>query len=62
MNAPATPARRTCRRVSLTCLVVGVALLAYMVSHEGEPGALPLALVLAGLAGAWACRGRGRSG
>jgi len=34
-----------------TLLLLGLSLLAYMVTVEGEPGALPLALVLAG--GGW---------
>jgi hypothetical protein len=59
MNAPAAPAKRACRYIALACLVLGCVLLVYMVSHEGEPGALPLLLVLAGIAGSWACR-RGR--
>ena len=36
------------RAVSLAALALGVALLAYMIPVEGEPGALPLALVLGG--------------
>ena len=34
--------------LSLTLLALGLALIAYMVTVEGELGALPLALVLAG--------------
>lgn len=37
-------------RLSLGVLVVGIALLTYMISVEGELGALPLALVFIGLA------------
>jgi hypothetical protein len=43
-------------------LGIGLALLALMVATEGAPGALPLALVLAGAAGLavtrWRARGR----
>ena len=35
-------------RISLAVLAVGLVLLAYMVVEEGEPGALPLFLMLAG--------------
>jgi MYXO-CTERM domain-containing protein len=38
----------TLRVVSFLLLVVGLGLLAMMVVVEGEPGALPLALVLLG--------------
>lgn len=38
-------------RLSLLALVLGALLLAYMVTYEGEPGAVPLGLVLAGAAG-----------
>lgn len=34
--------------VSLAALALGAALLAYMIPVEGEPGALPLALMLGG--------------
>ena len=37
--------------VAATLLALGLVLLAWMVVVEGEPGALPLALVLAG--GGW---------
>jgi hypothetical protein len=39
------------RNVSLLFLVLGLALLAYMIPVEGEPGALPLGLVLFGTIG-----------
>ncbi len=51
---------KTLKTVSLVVAALGLALLAMMVSTEGEPGALPLGLVLAGVAGyatAW-LRGR----
>ena len=37
--------------LAATLLVLGLLLLAFMVTTEGEPGALPLGLVLAG--GLW---------
>ena len=36
---------------SVVVALVGLALLAYMVTQEGEPGLLPLVLVLAGAVG-----------
>jgi hypothetical protein len=42
--------------LSLLLLVAGLALLAYMVTVEGEPGALPLGLVLLGGVGTWHAR------
>ena len=36
---------------SVVVTVLGLVLLGYMVSQEGEPGLLPLALVLAGAIG-----------
>ncbi|TLX22380.1 hypothetical protein [Thermomonas fusca] len=51
---------KTQKTVSLAVAALGVALVAMMVTTEGEPGALPLGLVLAGVAGyatAW-LRGR----
>ena len=42
-------------------IAVGVVLLAYMVVVEDEPGALPLALVVGGLAWLFLARRRGRS-
>jgi hypothetical protein len=39
------------RNVSLLLLAIGLALLAYMIPVEGEPGALPLGLVLFGTIG-----------
>ena len=38
---------------SMLLLAIGLGLLAMMVTTEGEPGALPLALVLFGGAGLW---------
>ena len=37
--------------LSLSLLAIGLVLLAYMIAFEGEPGALPLGLVLGG--GGW---------
>lgn len=51
---------KTQKTVSLVVAALGVALLGMMVTTEGEPGALPLGLVLAGVVGyatAW-LRGR----
>lgn len=39
------------RAIAAGILAIGLALLAFMVTVEGEPGLLPLLLVLAG--GAW---------
>jgi hypothetical protein len=47
--------------VSLVVLGVGLALMAMMIVVEGEPGALPLALVVIGLVGYFVARARGRS-
>jgi len=41
----------TCKRVSLALLVAGIVLVAMMVRTEGEPGALPLLLVVLGALG-----------
>ena len=41
---------------------IGLALLVMMVVVEGEPGAIPLALILAGVVGYASGRRRGRSG
>ena len=46
---------------SALLLVAGLGLLAMMVSTEGEPGALPLALVLVGGVGLWLTRRRKRA-
>lgn len=40
-----------CSRISLFVLVLGIALMTYMISVEGELGALPLLLVFVGMAG-----------
>jgi hypothetical protein len=50
------------RNVSLLLLAVGLALLAYMIPVEGEPGALPLGLVLFGTIGFIVSRLRARRG
>lgn len=42
---------RTCRRVSLGLLALGIALLVMMIRMEDEFGALPLLLILLGLIG-----------
>lgn len=39
------------KTVSLATALIGLCLVGYMVVVEGEPGALPLALVLAGTIG-----------
>jgi hypothetical protein len=44
--------------VSLIVLAVGLALVAMMVVTEGEPGALPLGLVVLGLVGYFIARTR----
>ncbi len=41
---------KTQARLALGVLIVGIALMSYMITVEGELGALPLALVFAGLA------------
>lgn len=38
--------------LSLAVLVIGALLVGFMIYTEGEPGALPLAMVLVGAAGA----------
>lgn len=51
---------KTLKTVSLVVAALGLALQVMMVTTEGEPGALPLGLLLAGVAGyatAW-LRGR----
>jgi hypothetical protein len=54
--------RNICRAISLILLAVGLVLLVFMVKVEGEPGALPLALMLAGTVGSLAsCRKPRRS-
>lgn len=42
---------KTRKTASLVVAALGVALLVMMVTTEGEPGALPLGLVLAGVVG-----------
>ena len=41
------------KRIAGTLLVLGLALLGYMVAFEGEPGLVPLVLVAAGAAWLW---------
>jgi hypothetical protein len=48
------------RIVALVVLAVGLVLLAWMIVVEGEPGALPLGLVLLGVIGCVATRVRTR--
>ena len=45
-------------RISLGLLVVGIVLMTYMITVESEPGALPLLLVIAGIAAYFICRYR----
>ncbi|MDQ2701349.1 MAG: hypothetical protein M3Y70_00725 [Pseudomonadota bacterium] len=47
-------------RIAAAVTAIGVALLVYMVVVEGEPGALPLALVLGGTAWFFIARHRAR--
>ena len=51
---------RVQRGVAIGVTLIGVALLVYMVTVEGEPGALPLALVVGGIAWYLLARRRGR--
>jgi hypothetical protein len=46
--------------LAATLLALGILLVAFMVTTEGEPGALPLALVLAGAGWLAAARWRAR--
>ena len=50
------------RVVALVILAIGLALLAWMVAFEGEPGALPLLLVAVGGGGYVAARRRWQRG
>lgn len=52
---------KTLKAVSLVLAALGLALLAMMVTTEGEPGALPLALVLLGTMGYGAAKWRSRA-
>ena len=47
-------------RLAAALLALGLLLLGYMVAVEGEPGAVPLLLVIAGGAGLAFARGRQR--
>lgn len=47
--------------ISAAILVIGLALMAFMISTESEPGALPLALVLIGGIWLFVARRRARS-
>ena len=51
---------KTQKIASLAVAALGLALLAMMVATEGEPGALPLGLVLAGVVGYATAWRRGR--
>ena len=50
------------KALSVVVAAIGLALLVMMVVVEGEPGASPLALILAGVVGYASGRRRGRSG
>ena len=50
------------RIVALVVLAIGLALLVLMVTTEGEPGALPLLLVVLGGGGYLVARARNRDG
>lgn len=52
---------KTLKTASLVVAALGLALLAMMVTTEGEPGALPLGLVLLGAIGYGATRRRARA-
>ena len=47
--------------ISAAILVIGLALMAFMITTESEPGALPLALVLIGGIWLFVARKRARS-
>ena len=47
-------------RLAWTVLLIGAALLAFMVTVEGEPGALPLGMLVVGIAWLVVLRLRGR--
>ena len=59
MDTP-TARRNYPRIIAAVLLVLGLALVAMMVTTEGELGALPLGLVLAGVVGLWLSRRRRR--
>lgn len=48
------------KALSLLTVAIGIALLGYMVSVEGEPGALPLLMVTAGMVWYFVIRQRRR--
>lgn len=52
---------KTLKKVSLVVAALGLALLAMMVTTEGEPGALPLGFVVLGAIGYGAARWRARA-
>lgn len=49
------------RKLSLSITAIGVALLAYMIPVEGEPGLIPLLLILLGLGWYFVARAQTRS-
>ena len=52
---------KTLKTASLAVAALGLALLVMMVTTEGEPGALPLAMVLLGTMGYGAAKWRSRA-
>lgn len=44
-----TPAQKLSKRLSILTIVLGVILLIFMITVEGELGALPLALTIGGI-------------
>lgn len=52
---------KTLKAIALVVAATGVALVALMVTTEGEPGALPLAMVLLGTMGYGAAKWRSRA-
>lgn len=52
---------KTLKTVSLVVAALGLALVVIMVTTEGEPGALPLGLVVLGAIGHGAARWRARA-
>lgn len=51
---------KTLKAIALVVAATGVALVALMVTTEGEPGALPLAMVVLGATGCAGARWRAR--
>jgi hypothetical protein len=59
MNQPAQSNLRLQTRLSIVMTLIGVALLIMMIAVESEPGALPLLIIVLGVA--WFCVTRVRS-